>query len=171
MYYRHSKNYSNDLFNIKFESTLQKIQDDNKISITCEDPNQNFLNHKHSKYASGFIKIMHSNLFQPFIIEPTRTVARNKPSLVDNIFINTSNRILHAVNCTDKISDHLPNFLLMQNLNGQKLKAKVQVSGMKNFKMKQFIRDSEKEDLMEFSETYTVVKMYDKIQGKLLLMQ
>ena len=98
--------------------------------------------------------IMYSNLFQPFIIEPTRTVARNKASFVDNIFVNTSIRILHAGNFIDKISDHLPNFLLIQNLNGQKMKAKIQVRRMKNFKIKQFIIDSEKEDLTEFSETY-----------------
>ena len=113
---------------------------------------------------------MYSNLFQPFIIEPTRTVARNKPSLVDNIFINSSIRTLHAGNFIDKISDQLPNFVLIQDLNGQKMKAKIQVRGVKNFKTKQFIRDSEKEDLTEFSETYTVVKMYDIIPGKLLLM-
>ena len=60
---------------------------------------------------------MYPSFFHPCITEPTSIVARNKPSLIDNIFINSCNRTLHAGNLFDKISDHLSNFLLIQNRN------------------------------------------------------
>lgn len=46
------------------------------------------------------------------------------------------------------------------------MKAKKKVRDMKNFEKESFIRDPEKEDLMEFSDTYTADKIYEKIQGK-----
>lgn len=49
------------------------------------------------------------------------------------------------------------------------MKAKKKVRDMRNYEEKEsFIRDPEKEDLMEFSDTYTADKIYEKIQGKLL---
>ena len=48
------------------------------------------------------------------------------------------------------------------------MKAKTQVRDIKNFQKEEFIRVPEKEDFMEFSETYTVDKIYGKMQVKLL---
>ena len=56
---------------------------------------------------------MYSNFFLPFITEPKKNIARNNSSLINKIFINSCNTTLHAGNLFDKISDHLPNFLLI----------------------------------------------------------
>ena len=42
------------------------------------------------------------------ITEPTRMIARQRPSIVDNIFTNIIEKNLNNDNLIDKITDHLP---------------------------------------------------------------
>ena len=86
---------------------------------------------------------MYSHFFQPCITEPTRIVVRNKP-LIDYIFINTCAKSLNAGNIIGKISDHLPNFLIIHNLKEERLKQKIQIRDMKNFELETFSADLEK---------------------------
>ena len=95
-------------------------------------------------------------------------VDRNKPSLIDNIFINTCTKSLIAWNIIDKISDHLPNFLIIQNLKGERLTQKIQIRNMKNFESETFPADLEKVELMDFSETSNLNQMYNRSHQKLL---
>ena len=53
---------------------------------------------------------MCSNFFQPCILERTRITSSNRPSLLDNTFINTHDKEVYSGNIIDKISDHIPNF-------------------------------------------------------------
>ena len=53
---------------------------------------------------------MYTNVLQPCILEPTRFVDSNKPSLVDNIFTNAINKNIIRGNLLTKLSDHMPNF-------------------------------------------------------------
>ena len=107
IYYRHSKKNSNNILNIKLDGTIKKIKDNHKTKIICGDFNYNLLNHEYNNHIKNFIDMMYSNFFQPCITEPTRIVGRNKPSLIDNIFINTRTKSQNAGNIIDKISDHL----------------------------------------------------------------
>ena len=111
---------------------------------------------------------MYSNFFQPCFTELTRIVARNKPSLIGYIFINSCHRTLHGGNLFNKAFDHLPNFILVLNLNEQKLKTKIQIRDMKNLQKGHFCRDMQNENLMKFSDTYILDGIYDKIQDKLI---
>ena len=124
VYYRHPKKTSNDLFNITLDGTIKKIKDNNKTKIICGDFNYNLLNHEYNNQIKHFIDTVHSHFFQPCITEPTRIVGRNKPFLIDNIFINTCTRSLNAGNIIDKISDYLPNFLIIQNFKEERLHKK-----------------------------------------------
>ena len=140
---------------IKLSSLIfKKIKDNNKTKIICGDFNYNLLNHEYNSHMRNFINIMHSHFFQPCITEPKRTAGRNKPSLIDNIIINTCTKSRNVGgNIIDKISDHLPNFLIIQNLMEERLKSKIQIKGMKNFKLETFSTDLEKVELRDFSET------------------
>ena len=64
---------------------------------------------------------MYSHSFQPCITEPTIIVGRNKASLINYVFINACSKRLNAGNIIDKISDHLPNFLIIYNLKEERL--------------------------------------------------
>ena len=111
---------------------------------------------------------MYYHFFQSCITEPTRIVGRNKPSLIDNILINTCTKSLNAGNISDKISDHLSNFLIIQNLKEERLKRNLEIRDMKNFELETFSTDLEKAELMDLSETSNLNGMYDRFHQKLL---
>ena len=59
---------------------------------------------------------MYENLCQPCILKPTRIVNNQNPTLIDNIFVNTiESPVCGAI--IDKISDHLLNFIILENQN------------------------------------------------------
>ena len=80
------------------------------------DFNYNLLNHDKDPHIQEFIETMYSNSLQPTINKPTRVVNRQRPSLLDNIFTNAIDKDITAGNLTDKITDHMPNFIIMKNL-------------------------------------------------------
>ncbi len=59
---------------------------------------------------------MFSNFFQPLILQPSRYLGSERPTLIDNIFINSINFKLSSGNLISKVSDHMPNFAML-NLN------------------------------------------------------
>ena len=85
--------------------------------------------------------MMIENSYQPCILEPTRIIQGNKPSLVDNIFSNSIEPVTSG-NLYQKISDHLPNFVIFNNTKSQKKKEFVKKRCPKpNFKLAQFQTD------------------------------
>ena len=60
---------------------------------------------------------MYSDFLQPCIIEPTRIVPGNRPSLVINIFMNIIDKNLYSGNLLGKLTDHLPNLVIIENMN------------------------------------------------------
>ena len=65
-----------------------------------------------SSYINDFLNIMYSNILQPCITEPTRIAGNNRLALINNIFINTCNKNVNSGNIIEKISDHMPNFVI-----------------------------------------------------------
>ena len=96
------------------------------------------------------------------------TTKQKLPSLIDNILINTCTKSLNAGNISDKISDHLSNFLIIQNLKEERLKRNLEIRDMKNFELETFSTDLEKAELMDLSETSNLNGMYDRFHQKLL---
>ena len=76
--------------------------------------------------------MMINNSYQPCITEPTRIVNRNRPSLVDNIFSNTVEECISG-NLLDKISDHLPSFIVIENVKNKPKPKSMKRRNMKNF--------------------------------------
>ena len=58
---------------------------------------------------------MYSNFLQQCMTEPTRFIKKQKPSLIDNIFVNLFNKKIVNDDLFDKISDHLPNIIVINN--------------------------------------------------------
>ena len=83
------------------------------------DFNNNLMKHEKNKYISKFLNFMTSNLFTPHIIGPTRFVAGQRPSLDDNIFVNLMDKNFISGNIYNKISDHMPNFIIVQDIEAQ----------------------------------------------------
>ena len=81
---------------------------------------------------------MYSHMIQPCILEPTRIVNTQNPSLIDNIFINTIEKDIKSGNLTSKVSDHLPNFIIVSDLLDKLPKTKQKIRNFKNFKLDSF---------------------------------
>ena len=112
-YYRHPKESSNNKFLEQLKITLSKIKNRKKHITVCGDFNYNLLNHENNEYVGEVLNTMYSNFLQTCITEPTRMIAGQRPSIVDNIFTNIFEKNLNSGNLTDKITDYLPNFLLV----------------------------------------------------------
>ena len=86
---------------------------------------------------------MYSNLLHPCITEPTRIVGSNRPALIDNIFINTYSKNVNSGNIIEKISDHMPNFVIIREIIDKKKPQKLVIRDMKNFNKEQYLKDLE----------------------------
>ena len=111
--------------------TLTKIQRENKKVLLVGDFNFDLLKHETDSNVSDFLQIMLSFSYQPCITEPSRIMKGNKPSLVDNIFSNSVEKCISG-NILDKISDHLPNFVIFENVKKKTIPNKVKRRNMKN---------------------------------------
>ena len=114
VFYRHPSR-NNEIFLNKLKITLKKVNKEKKKTIICGDFNLNLLNFDNDKQVNSFLSTMFQQNFQPCITEPTRITNANKPSLVDNIFINTFDNPVCG-NILEHISyDHLPNFVTINH--------------------------------------------------------
>jgi len=135
--YRHPTK-TNDTKSIELiNDTLSKIKKENKRTLIVGDFNYDLLKFEKCKTISSFLNSMLENNFQPCILEPSRIIHGNKPSLVDNIFSNSVEEIVCG-NLYQKISDHMPNFIILQNSHEPKSKTFTKRRSTKNFDVLRF---------------------------------
>ena len=116
--YRHPRKKNDTEFLNYLSNTLsKKIKKENKAVIITGDFNINLLNIDSDDYTNEFLNLLFSKFYQPHILQPTRIISCNKPSLIDNIFLNSIEFDTTNGNLTTPISDHLPNFIFCHNLN------------------------------------------------------
>ena len=137
--YRHPKKNDKTCIEI-LNDTLNKIKKENKKILLAGDFNYDLLKHETNPNISDFLHMMLDNGFQPCITEPTRIVSGNKPSLVDNIFSN-SIETCSSGNLFDKISDHLPSFVIIQTIKNKPKIKSTRRRNMKNFDIGHFQAD------------------------------
>ena len=70
-----------------------------------------------NKEAEEFIQFLIAQRFTPQILGPTRIPQHEKLFLIDNIFINFPDLICTIAKFTEKVTDHLFNFLITENIN------------------------------------------------------
>ena len=121
--YRHPRKKSTDSFCQYLEKTLQKIAKKNTLTFIVGDFNYDLLKVDNDKFAATFLNTMMANSFQPCILEPTRLIAGNRPTLIDNIFFNSIEKEVYSGNLMNKLSDHLPQFILVKGIKHKPSKA------------------------------------------------
>ena len=77
----------------------------------------NLLNFDKSKEVSDFLDLLTTNWFTLQILRSTRSAEHNKSSQVDNIFVTFSNMHCTGGKLIEKLTNHLPNSLIIENLN------------------------------------------------------
>ena len=101
---------------------------------------------------------MSSCNYQPCILEPTRLAVGNRPTLIDNIFVNSIEKEVNAGNLMDKLSDHLPQFIIVKDLVTKPSKKKRIKKDFSNFSA-----DAYKTDLRNINLTNTETNDVDKL--------
>ena len=92
---------------------------------------------------------MCSNMFHPHILLPTRIVDNARPCLLDTIFTNTLDQDIFCGNILDKISDHLPNFIVLNNSKQLHPKTKITKRDYSNFIEQDFLSDLDNNRITE----------------------
>ena len=125
------------------------IHKENKLIIITGDFNYNLLKCNVNEEISNFLNCMYTNLLQPYIIYPTRFVGNAKPSLIDNIFSNAINREIIRGNIIDKISDHMPNFIIIQDYKKSELREKYYKRDYSKFDQDKFNNDLQHDNTLQ----------------------
>jgi hypothetical protein len=102
------------LFNAEIVLLLKIIDNEkNKIVLLAGDYNLDLLKYNNHSPTAEFLNILLSYSYFPTICNPTR-ITDSSATLIDNIFINTSNLILKSAIVYSDISDHLPIVIHME---------------------------------------------------------
>jgi len=121
---------------------LEKISKENKTIFLLGDFNIDLLKYDYHPPTNEFLDSLSSNYFLPHIIHPTRITTRSK-TLIDNIFSNLKTDNFKAGNLTISLSDHLPQYLLANNIfsSPPNTKSKIIERNWKNFDQNLFNND------------------------------
>lgn len=112
--YRHPS-ASPERFTEHIETILHNLARENKNIFILGDFNINLLNCANHPASENFLDMLNSNYWLPYILQPTR-VTDSSATLIDNIFANTFNFNALSWNLVTKISDHFPQFLIIEDL-------------------------------------------------------
>ena len=167
-HYRHPKKHSDHKFNEDLKSTLHKIKKGNKYIVICGDFNYDLLKHEYNDHINEFLNTITSTFLQPCITEPTRIIQGNRPSLVDNIFTNIFNKELYSGNILDKITDHLPNFLIIKNIKNYYKIKNIKLRDMINFNHDKYLSDLQELDDINWLQFEDINEAFNAYQNKFL---
>ena len=114
--YRHPKQKDKEFLQY-LSNTLKTIKKGEKKIILTGDFNLNLLKFDKNKEITEFLDFLTTKWFTPQILGPTRITENEQVSLIDNFFINFNDWHCTSGNFFEKISDHLPNFLIIEKLS------------------------------------------------------
>ena len=103
--------FNNDFMNTLFD----KLTKENKPSVISGDFNLNLIKYTQNRGVNQFLESILSNNFISHITLPTR-VTEKSATLIDNIFTNNYEHNCVSGNITTYISDHLPQFFIIEDL-------------------------------------------------------
>ena len=76
----------------------------------------NLLNFETRNETNEFLNTMNSHFMLPFVLQPTR-ITEHSATLIDYIFANVFCHNALSGNIVTKIADHLPQFLIAEDIN------------------------------------------------------
>ena len=110
--YRHPKQKDKEFLQY-LSNLLNKVKMEKKKIILTGDFNLNLLKFDKNKEITEFLDFLTTKWFTPQILGPTRITENEQASLIDNFFIDFNDLHCTSGNVFEKISDHLPDFLII----------------------------------------------------------
>ena len=141
--YRHPKTLISDFseFNKYMDKTLNKIVQENKEIYICGDFNIDLLKMNDFDSHLEFYTLLNSHGLLPFIVQPTRVVDSQTPSLIDNIFSSNISDSVLSGNIFLTLSEHFSQFASVNRHNIDVKKILMYGRNMKNFSEDAFRND------------------------------
>ena len=96
-----------------------------------------------------------------------KSIGKSRPILIDNIFANTYDK-LFAGNLLDKMSDHLPNFLIINDIKSSLIKGKIVVRDFEKFNKHHYQQDIIELNNIDLLQWKGVNEMYSVYQDHLV---
>jgi hypothetical protein len=156
--YRHPhsnlENFTNHL-----TQAMHKISKEGKYCILMGDFNINLLNYESHTPTDEFINNLGVFCFQPHILQPTR-ITDHSATLIDNIFFNSIEHYSISGNLLCDISDHLPNFLIINKLTCSSFTPIIYHRDYSNFNENNLLHDVQQidwEDVLPVSEDVNLI--------------
>ena len=115
------------------------------------DFNVNLINYNKNRGTYEFLEQLFDHNFTPQITLPTRIIEKTA-TLIDNIFVNGPVQKYNSGNITMSISDHLPQFIMIENGKGDNPNHKTAKTTYKDYE--NFDMDSFKLDLQGIYWTF-----------------
>ena len=107
--YRHPTYDLSEFINY-LETTLKKITSENKEVYLCGDFNIDLLKIEEVNNYQLYYNLLCSYGFLPLIVQPTRVVENQRPSLIDNFFCNNLSEEINTGNIYLTLSEHFCQF-------------------------------------------------------------
>ena len=135
--YRHPSSNLENFLN-KFYSVIGKINEENKLCLVSGDFNINLLNYDNHPLTEDFINTLNSFFLEPHILKPTR-ITNHSSTLIDNIFFNSIEYQTVSGNLLYDLTDHLPNFLIIDKIAYSTYKEKIYKRDYSNYNEEAFL--------------------------------
>ena len=127
---------------------LNAIHYENRSTLLTSDFNIDLINYDKKRGTYNFLELLFNHNFTPQFTLPTR-VTEKSATLIDNIFVNNPAFKYLSGNITTSISDHLPEFIILEDFKGSNTKREQINTTYRAFRC--FNIDSFKMDLQEIN--------------------
>ena len=126
--------------------TLKTIDKERKKCILLGDFNIDLLKFDTHDGTRDYYDLLSANCFKPSILQPTRLSSKSA-SLIDNIFYNDIETSSNGGNLTTSISDHFPQFCLLDIFDKDRPKKEIKFGrSYKHFNQNEFENELKKID-------------------------
>ena len=139
-------------FNDYINQTMEKISKENKLIFLIGDFNINLLNHESHGETNDFINTMISHYLLPRILHPTR-VTDHSATVIDNIFSNNTSYETTSGNIITQISDHFPQFLILNKVTMDYKTCSFAKRDFSNFSEQRFVEGFATQNMDFFNNT------------------
>jgi len=150
--YRHP--HSNiDQFIEYLNNTIEKLNNENKYCVIMGDFNIDLLNTSHPA-TDEFLNTLETRFFNPHILQPTR-ITDHSSTLIDNIFFNSITHHTISGNIVYDLTDHLPNFLIINKFTQLPKQFKITKRDYSGFNKEEFLNEIQSMDLTSELNNYS----------------
>jgi hypothetical protein len=146
---------------------MDKISREKKYCVMMGDFNLNLLNADSHPGTNEFLNTLGSYFFNPYILQPTR-ITHHTAILIDNVFFNSISHHTISGNILYDLTDHLPNFLIINKFSTLPKGFKIFKRDFSLFNEQNFLQEMQSVNWNLESLDDNVNEMFDTFNSELM---